>query len=226
MSETKKAPLRSFDSMKTEITASSGQNVTVQTSKQLQNADAYATREELTSKEGTGPVKSVSAGESLGLTDHITTSTGVIDDEVEVIIGDGGDMFLLSEEEAKAPLGVPFVRVGEDDEDYATYSVEEAATQLNISPAIVLGWIKHGKLVGLELGKRGWRIPKIQIRGKQIAPGLDLIKDYFVDSEDQWHYLVTPQLIEGKSTRPIDLHFQNKLDFAIGLAEGMGTDFM
>ena len=141
------------------------------------------------------------------------------------IVGDGGKYPPLTEEEANAPLGVPIVYADEDDEDYATFSVDEAATALNVSASTVIDLIMAGKLVGLDLETTDWRVPKAQIRDGMVAPGLEKIKDTFLDNENLWQYLITEQLGETGWVRPLDVHFQNNIKLALEMADHLGTDY-
>ena len=142
-----------------------------------------------------------------------------------VIVGDAGEYPPLTEEEANAPLGVPIIYAEEDDEDYATFSVDEAATVLNVSTSAVIDLIMAGKLVGLYLETPDWRVPKAQIRDGVVAPGLEKIKDTFPDNENLWQYLITEQLGESGWVRPLDIHFQNNIELALQMADHLGTDY-
>ena len=141
------------------------------------------------------------------------------------IVGDAGDYPPLTEEEANAPLGVPIIYADEDDEDYATFSVDEAATALNVSASTVIDLIMAGKIVGLDLETPDWRVPKAQIRDGVVAPGLEQIKDTFLDNENLWQYLITEQLGERGWVRPLDVHFQNNIELALEMADHLGTDY-
>ena len=141
------------------------------------------------------------------------------------IVGDAGDYPPLSEEEAIAPLGVPIIYADDDDEYYATFSVEEVAIALNVSASTIIDLITAGQIVGLDLETTDWRVPKAQIRDGVIAPGLEKIKDTFLDNGNLWQYLITEQLGETGWVRPLDIHFQNNIELALQMADHLGTDY-
>ena len=145
--------------------------------------------------------------------------------EAVEIACDGVEYVPLAEEEANALHGIPVIDLGEDHEDYATYSVDVAAAALNVSASDVKVLIEKGKLVGLETESSNWRIPKAQIRDGSFAPGLELIKDTFMNSENLWQYLVTEQLGDVDWIKPIDVHFQNNIKLALEMADHLGTEF-
>ncbi len=142
------------------------------------------------------------------------------------VICDGIDSTQLTDDEAKAPLGVPVIYLGEEDKDYATYSIEEAAEALNLKGSIVIELITAGKLVGLELETSDWRVPKAQIRDGMFALGLEKIKDTFMNNENLWQYLVTEQFDGDGWIRPLDVHFSGNIELALNMADHLDTDFL
>lgn len=145
--------------------------------------------------------------------------------EAVEIACDGVEYVPLTEEESMALHGIPIIELGEDHEDYATYSVDEAAAALKVSTSEVKALIAKGKLVGLNMESSNWRIPKAQIRDGTFAPGLELIKDTFMNNENLWQYLVTEQLGDVDWIKPIDVHFQNNIKLALEMADHLGTEF-
>ena len=141
------------------------------------------------------------------------------------IIGDGVGVVPLSDEEAKAPLDIPKVYVGEENEYYATYSVNQAASKLNVEQSVVKRWINSGKLVGLVNKKGELRVPKAQIRDGRIAPYLDKLRHIFEKPADLWQYLVTEKLVQNEPIRPLDVHFQQNLRKALDLSVSLRMDF-
>ena len=143
------------------------------------------------------------------------------------IIGDGAKFIPLTEEEAKAALEeIPVIYPDEDDEDYVTYSIQEAAEALTTNTEKVVELVKEGKLVGLKLDTSKWRIPAAQIRDGTFAPGLEKIKDIFENTEDLWQHLVTEQFTEDGWIKPLEVHFRNDLKEALIMAEEMDLDFL
>lgn len=138
---------------------------------------------------------------------------------------DGVEYVPLTEEESIALHGIPIIKLGEDHEDYATYSVDEAAAALKVGTSEVRALIAKGKLVGLNTESSNWRIPKAQIREGSFAPGLELIKDTFMNNVNLWQYLVTEQLGDVDWIKPIDVHFQNNIKLALEMADHLGTEF-
>ena len=145
--------------------------------------------------------------------------------EAVEIVCDGREYVPLNDGESQALDGIPIIHLGEDHEDYATYSVEEAAVALNLSTSVVKALIEKGKLVGLEMESSDWRVPKAQIRDGTFAPGLELIKDTFLNNENLWQYLVTEQLGDVDWIKPIDVHFQNNIELALDMADHLGMDY-
>ena len=145
--------------------------------------------------------------------------------EAVEIVCDGREYVPLTDGESQALDGIPIIHLGEDHEDYATYSVEEAAVALNMSASDVKALIEKGKLVGLEMESSDWRVPKAQIRDGTFAPGLELIKDTFLNNENLWQYLVTEQLGDVDWIKPIDVHFQNNIELALDMADHLGMDY-
>ena len=143
-----------------------------------------------------------------------------------LVLGEDLDIKPLTPSAAAAPLTSDVEVVGEDDPLYATYSTAEVADVLNINRRSALNWIKLGKLIGLEATKRGWRVPKAQIRRGRLAPGLDKVLDQFDDSEAAWHFLVNEQLIGEELVRPIDLLFKKDVERVVQLAKGFGQDYL
>ena len=141
------------------------------------------------------------------------------------VIGDGIGVVPLSNEDAKASLGIPKVYVGEDNEYYATYSVSQAASQLNVEQFVVKRWIDSGKLVGLTNKKGELRVPKAQIRHGRIAPYLDKLRHIYEKPADLWQYLVTERFVENEQIRPLDVHFQENLRRALDLSVSLRMDF-
>ena len=143
------------------------------------------------------------------------------------IIGDGAKFIPLTEEEAKAALEeIPITYPDEDDEDYATYSIQEAAEAINTNTEKVVEMVKEGKLVGLELDPSDWRIPVAQIRDGTVASGLEIIKDIFESSEDLWQYLVTEQFTKDGWIKPLEVHFRNDLKEALIMAEELDLEYL
>lgn len=140
-------------------------------------------------------------------------------------VGDGVGVVPLSDEEAKAPLGVPINYIGEENEWYATYSIEQAACELNVRNFVVQRWIDSGRLVSMVDRNGDLRIPQAQIRNGQIAPYLEEIRQFFSGSVNLWQYLVTEFHVENEMIRPIDIHFQNNLELALMLPYSVRTDF-
>lgn len=141
------------------------------------------------------------------------------------LVGDGVGVVPLSDEEAKAPLGVPINYIGEENEWYATYSIEQAACELNVRNFVVERWIESGRLVSMVDGNGDVRIPKAQIRNGQITPYLEDIRQFFSGSVNLWQYLVTEFCVENEMIRPIDIHFQKNLELALMLPYSLRTDF-
>ena len=141
------------------------------------------------------------------------------------ITGDGVGVVPLSDEEAKAPLDIPKVYVGEENEYYATYSLEHAGSMLNVEQSVVIRWINSGKIVGLVNKKGELRVPKAQIRDGRIAPYLDKLRHIFENPADLWQYLVTEKLVQNESIRPLDVHFQQNLQRALDLSVSLRRDF-
>ena len=144
----------------------------------------------------------------------------------KVFVGSGRNLSPLSEQEVRKELEKVTVYVGEGNEFYATYSTAEAAEKLSVDIATITKWIKARRLVGFKKKSGEWRIPKVQIRQGQIAPDLDKVADFFGDSVHLWHYLVKKQLLGDERIRPLELHFRNEIEFAVGLAKGYGMEFM
>lgn len=143
------------------------------------------------------------------------------------IIGDGAKFIPLTEEEARAALEeIPITYPDEDDEDYATYSIQEAAEALITTIEKVVELVKEGKLVGLKLDTSDWRVPAAQIRDGTVAPGLEKIKDIFENTEDLWQYLVTEQCTEDGWIQPLEVHFRNDLKEALIMAEELDLDYL
>lgn len=143
------------------------------------------------------------------------------------IVGDGVKFIPLTEEEAKAALEeVPISYTDEDDEDYATYSIQEAAEALQTNIDKIVALVKEGKLVGLELDPSDWRIPVAQIRDGTVALGLEKIKDLFESSEDLWQYLVTEQFTKDGWIKPLEVHFRNDLKEALIMAEELDLEYL
>ena len=143
------------------------------------------------------------------------------------IIGDGVKFIPLTEEEAKAALEeIPVIYPDEDDEDYATYSIQDAAEALITNTEKVVELVKEGKLVGLKLDTSDWRVPAAQIRDGTVAPGLEKIKDIFENTEDLWQYLVTEQFTEDGWIQPLEVHFRNDLKEALIMAEELDLDYL
>ena len=144
----------------------------------------------------------------------------------KIVVGSSQNLSPLTDIEALETLEKTIVYVGEENELYATYSTEEAAEQLSVDISTIINLIESRRLVGFVEESGEWRIPKIQIRNGQVAPALDKVAGYFDDSLHLWHYIVRKQLLGEERVRPLELHFQNEIDFAVGLAAGYGTDFM
>ena len=144
----------------------------------------------------------------------------------KIVVGSSQNLSPLTELEALATLEKTTVYVGEENELYATYSTEEAAEKLNVGTSTIINLLESRKLVGFVEESGEWRIPKVQIRNGQVAPALEKVAGYFDDSLHLWHYLVRKQLLGEERVRPLELHFQNEIEFAVGLAAGYGTDFM
>lgn len=143
-----------------------------------------------------------------------------------IILGDEGAIKPLAPAEAESRLAALTQDVDESDPYYATWSTTEAAKALKVSRPTVLQWIKTGRLIGLAGAKRGWRVPKAQIRRAKPAPGLKAVIDIFGDPETAWHFLVQEQSVDGKSIRPLDRLFAGEADFVAALAAGYGRDFL
>ena len=141
------------------------------------------------------------------------------------LVGDGFGIEPLSEDKAKAPLGIPINYVDVDNEWYETYSVEQAACKLGVQNFVVERWVESGRLIGVMKDKKELRIPKAIIREGEIAPYLDRVNDYFENSIDFWQYLVTEVRIANKSIRPIDLHFKKNLELVVDLPYSIMSDF-
>ena len=141
------------------------------------------------------------------------------------LVGDGVGVVPLLDEEAKAPLGVPINYIGEENEWYATYSIEQAACELNVRNLVVERWIESGRLVSMVDGNGEARIPKAQIRNGQIAPDLEEITQFFSGPVNLWQYLVTEFHVENEMIRPTDIHFQKNLELALMLPYSIRTDF-
>lgn len=144
----------------------------------------------------------------------------------KVFVGSGRNLSPLSEQEVRKELEKVTVYVGEGNEFYATYSTAEVAEELSVDIATIMKWIKARRLVGFKKKSGEWRIPKVQIRKGQIAPDMDKVAEFFGDSVHLWHYLVKKQLLGQERIRPLELHFRNEIEFAVGLAKGYGTEFM
>lgn len=140
-------------------------------------------------------------------------------------VGDGLGIEPISEDEAKASLGIPTNYVDVDNEWYETYSVEQAACELGVQNFVVERWVGSGRLIGVLKDKKELRIPKAIIREGEIAPYLDRVYDYFENSIDFWQYLVTEVRIANQSIRPIDLHFKKNLELVIDLPYSIMSDF-
>lgn len=132
----------------------------------------------------------------------------------------------LSDRDAALPFTDDVETVGEDDPFYETLSTTEASDILDISRTTAIQWIEGGKLIGLKGAKRGWRIPKAQIRRGRLAPGLEDVSKHFDDPEEAWHFLVSEMVIDSDRGRPLDLLFKKKADLVVKLAESFGRDFL
>ena len=146
--------------------------------------------------------------------------------KTKIVVGSSQHLSPLTDLEAQEMLKNTTVYVGEENELYATYSTEEAAEKLSVDISTITNLIESRRLVGFLEESGEWRIPKVQIRKGQVAPALDKVAGYFEDSLHLWHYLVRKQLLGEERVRPLELHFQNEIEFAVGLAAGYGTDFM
>lgn len=143
-----------------------------------------------------------------------------------ITLGMHSEIVPLTEKESQQPFGDSEEET--DDPFYTTISTQQAAKRLHVSRQTVNNWIKQGRLIGLNEEKRGWRIPAAQIKGRKIAPGLDMVGSYFNDPETTWHFLVHEQVFEDhqKSIRPLDILFARDIDKVVQLARGYGTDFL
>ncbi len=141
------------------------------------------------------------------------------------IVGDGIGIVPLSDEEANLPLGVPVVYVEENNEYYATYSMEQAAAILEVEQFIVKKWVESGKVVGFVNKNGEMRVPKAQIRDGRIAPFLDKLTHIYEKPTDLWQYLVTEKLVQNELIRPLDVHFQEDLGRVLDLSVSLRMDF-
>ena len=210
---------------------------------------SFVLTEEQTESSATVGVQSGTESSSLRIVSPKTVATLAIDDSMpnegsehpstqqteqlklkpqkeKIVVGSNQNLSPLTDLEAQETLEKTTVYVGEENELYATYSTEEAAEKLSVDIRTIINLVESRRLVGFveESGER--RIPKVQIRNGQVAPALDKVASYFDDSLHLWHYLVRKQLLGEEKVRPLELHFQNEIDFAVGLAAGYGTDFM
>ena len=142
------------------------------------------------------------------------------------IVCDGVKSKQLTDEEANAPFGVPVIFLGEEDKDYATFSIDQAAAALKLTTSNVIDLIEAGKLVGLDLDTSNWRVPKAQIRDGAFALGLEKVKDTFMNNENLWQYLVTEQFGGDGWIRPLDVHFSGNIDLALRMADHLDTVFL
>ena len=141
------------------------------------------------------------------------------------IVGDGVGVVPLSDEEGKLPLGIPVVYVDDKNEYYATFSVDQTASILEIEPSKVTRWIDSGKLVGFEDENGEMRAPKAQIRDGRVAPFLDKLAHIYEKPSDLWQYLVTEKRVQNERVRPLDVHFQEDLKRALNLSISLRMDF-
>ena len=146
--------------------------------------------------------------------------------EKPLVLGAAVTETALTDKQAALPFTDDVESIGEDDPFFTTMSTTEASDILGVSRTTAIQWIEAGKLIGLKGAKRGWRIPRAQIRRGRLAPGLEAVSVHFGDAEEAWHFLVSDQLIGEDRIRPLDLLFKKQADTVARLAEGYGRDFL
>ena len=132
----------------------------------------------------------------------------------------------LTEEEAKELWSKIVVPRDPNDPYYQFYTLLETANILKIDLLVVKKWIKSGKIIGFKYKSNELRVPKEQIRDGQLAPGLEKLSEFFSDADMLWEYLTRIQYVRNERLRPLELHFQNRLELAIDNAGGYGIDFL
>lgn len=119
-------------------------------------------------------------------------------------------------------ISVPF---DSNDKYYQFYSLFEVAKIFNVSKSTIEKWIEAGKLICFKDDRKNLRIPKEQIRNGVLAPGLEILVEYFSTPNSLWDYLIHYQYIRNERIRPLELHFQNRLKLARRNAQGFGMSF-
>ena len=145
----------------------------------------------------------------------------------EVVHGDNSVAITpLTDEEAKKVWSKIVVPRDPNDPYYQFYTLLETAKILKIDLLIVKKWIKSGKIIGFKYKSNKLGVPKEQIRDGKLAPGLEKLSEFFSSADMLWAYLTRIQYVRNERLRPLELHFQNRLELAVSNAAGYGMSFL